>query len=183
MLKGTLFIGMSVGLVYLSRACLRAPRTHGFYRFFAWELILALVLVNVDVWFRDPFSTRQIISWLLLIASLFLVIQGAHLLHRIGRPDDTRHDDPALMGIERTTTLVETGVFKYIRHPIYTSGLSGAWGVFLKDPTWLGGTLTLAASVFLVTTAKIEEAECIRYFGPAYQRYIDHTKMFIPFLL
>ena len=182
MLRIVLFIGVSVGLVYLSRACLRAPRTHGFYRFFAWELLLVLVLVNVDVWFRNPFSAYQIISWLLLIASVFLVVHGAYLLHRIGRPGDKRHDDAALMGIERTTTLVKTGAFKYVRHPIYSSMLYGAWGVFFKDPSWLGGTLALAAILFLVITAKVEEAECIRFFGSAYRTYMEQTKMFVPFL-
>jgi protein-S-isoprenylcysteine O-methyltransferase Ste14 len=55
--------------------------------------------------------------------------------------------------------------------------------VFFKDPSWPGGILALGATVFLVITAKVEEAECIRFFGPAYQTYMEQTKMFIPFLL
>lgn len=181
-LKLVLFAGASAGLVYLSRVCLRSPRTHGFYRFFAWEVLLALVLLNADVWFRDPLSAHQIISWLLLMASVFMVVHGAVLLHKVGKPDQNRHDDTALMGIERTTMLVKAGAFKYVRHPIYSSMLYGAWGVFFKDPSWLGGTLALAGIVFLVITAKVEEAECIRFFGPAYRTYMKETTMFVPFL-
>jgi protein-S-isoprenylcysteine O-methyltransferase Ste14 len=42
--------------------------------------------------------------------------------------------------------------------------------------------LALAATLFLVATARIEEAEDVRFFGAAYQEYMKQTKMFIPFL-
>ncbi|MGD8793684.1 MAG: isoprenylcysteine carboxylmethyltransferase family protein, partial [Anaerolineae bacterium] len=72
------------GLIYVSRASLVVPRSHGFYRFFAWEAILGLALLNIDVWFLDPFSRHQLISWLLLMISAFLVIAGMRLLERMG---------------------------------------------------------------------------------------------------
>ena len=180
MLKLIVFAIASVGLVYLSRVSLRVPRSHGFYRFFAWESILALIMLNVENWFRDPFSIHQVVSWILLIVSTFLVVHGAYLLHVIGKPD-TKRDDSTIIGIERTTTLVTVGAYKYIRHPIYSSLLFLAWGVFFKNPSWLGGTLVLAATAFLVVTAMIEESENIRFFGSAYQAYMGKTKMFIPF--
>ncbi len=180
MLKLIVFAIASVGLVYLSRVSLRVPRSHGFHRFFAWESILALILLNVENWFRDPFSIHQVVSWILLIVSTFLVVHGAYLLHVIGKPDRKR-DDSTIIGIERTTTLVTVGAYKYIRHPIYSSLLFLAWGVFFKDPSWLGGTLVLTTTAFLVVTAMIEESENIRFFGSAYQAYMGKTKMFIPF--
>ncbi len=45
------FVVLSLVLVFISRSSLRAPRSHGFYRFFAWEFILALFLLNANVWF------------------------------------------------------------------------------------------------------------------------------------
>jgi protein-S-isoprenylcysteine O-methyltransferase Ste14 len=42
--------------------------------------------------------------------------------------------------------------------------------------------LALAATVFLVATARTDEAECIRFFGPSYQAYMKQTKMFLPFV-
>jgi protein-S-isoprenylcysteine O-methyltransferase Ste14 len=38
------------------------------------------------------------------------------------------------------------------------------------------------ATSFLVATARIEEAEDIRFFGSAYQAYMKRTRMFIPFV-
>ena len=65
---------------------------------------------------------------------------------------------------------------------MYSSLLFLAWGVFFKDLSWLSGVLALAATAFLVATAKMEESEDIRFFGAAYQTYIKQTKRFIPFL-
>jgi hypothetical protein len=55
MFKIMAFIVLTVGLIYISRGSLRAPRSHGFYRFFAWELIVALFLLNIDT--ASPRST------------------------------------------------------------------------------------------------------------------------------
>ena len=65
MLKLVAFTALSIGIVYISWGSLRAPRSHGFYRFFAWEFILAVFLLNVDTWFRTLFAWNQLISWFL----------------------------------------------------------------------------------------------------------------------
>lgn len=181
-LKIILFLVASAGLVWLSWLSLRNNRSHGFYRFFAFEVIVILILLNIDYWFYEPFSPHQIISWLLLIISLFLVIHGFQLLHKVGKPDSKRKDS-SLIGIEKTTELVTVGAYRYIRHPIYSSGLFGIWGVFFKHPSWLGFSLAAITTFFLTVTAKIEEAENISFFGDAYKSYMKKTKMFIPFVL
>jgi protein-S-isoprenylcysteine O-methyltransferase Ste14 len=179
--KLIIFIIASAGLVYVSRASLRAPRSHGFYRFFAWEGLVVLVLLNIECWFCNPLSLPQLISWLLLIVSLVPVIYGTYLLRRLGQPDNQRTDAP-LFEFEKTTTLVTAGLYKYIRHPLYSSLLFLGWGVFFKDVSWLGGGLALVITLFLVLTAKAEESENVRFFGAAYQDYIKQTRMFVPFV-
>ncbi len=179
--KIIVFLIASAGLFWVSRSSLRDLRSHGFYRFFAFEAIVILILLNIDYWFYEPFSIHQIISWLLLIISLFLVIHGFQLLHKVGKPDSKRKDS-SLIGIEKTTELVTIGAYRYIRHPIYSSGLYGVWGVFFKQPSWLGFSLAVIITFFLTVTAKIEEAENISFFGDAYKSYMKKTKMFIPFV-
>jgi len=171
--KLAIFVVASAGIVWFSWASLRDPRSHGFFRFFAFESILGLILLNLDYWFSAPFSARQIVSWLLLLASLFLAAHGFYLLRLVGKPKDT---------FENTTTLVRVGAYQYIRHPLYSSLLWLAWGVFLKAPSLLGGVLVLAASAFLIAAARVEEAENRRKFGDEYAAYMNTTKMFIPFL-
>jgi len=181
LLKLIIFLGATGGFIFLSWESLRNPRSHGFYRFFAFEAIVVLVLLNLNYWFYEPFSPHQIISWLLLIVSGFLVIHGFRLLHLVGKPKGER-DDPSLIGIEKTSELVTVGAYRYIRHPIYSSGLIGTWGVFFKHPSWVGFCLAVITTFAWTMTAKIEEAENIGFFGTAYQNYMKQTKMFIPFL-
>jgi protein-S-isoprenylcysteine O-methyltransferase Ste14 len=180
-LKILFFVAASLPLIFISRASLKKPGSHGFYRFFAWEVILALVLLNLDVWFVDPFAWHQLISWLLLLISIFLLIQGVSLLREFGQPDRGR-TDPDLLGFEKTTRLVTTGIYRYIRHPLYSSLLFLAWGTFFKDINLISGALGLISTVFLVATARADEVECIRYFGSEYEEYRKRTKMFIPYL-
>jgi protein-S-isoprenylcysteine O-methyltransferase Ste14 len=177
-LKIVVLVVVSLVLTVLTWRSLRSFRTHGLFRLFAWVTFVALVLVNIDYWFDDPFSLRQIASWLLLAICIAIVIYGAISLRR-GKPSGSR-DDPSLISIERTTQLVRTGAYRYIRHPIYSSFLFGAWGVFCKHYSLLSGLLALLTTFFAVVTAKIEEAENIKYFGDEYRDYVKQTKMFIP---
>lgn len=179
--KLIIFVLASIGITYVSRASLRHPRSHGFYRFFAWEAILALALLNIDHWFDDPFSPWQIISWLFLVVSLLLVIHGVQLLRLVGKPVKQRQDEN-LYEVEKTSQLVTVGAYRYIRHPMYSSLLFLAWGIFFKLPSLVGGILVVIATVFLVLTARIEEVENIRYFGDSYGEYMRKTKMFVPYL-
>jgi protein-S-isoprenylcysteine O-methyltransferase Ste14 len=176
------FIIISACLIYISRASLRGPRSHAFYRFFAWEFIVALCLLNLDVWFHNPASWHQLLSWFLLLISFIPFTFGVHSLTTKGRAVEHRHDDGQLLSFEKTTNLVTTGIYHYIRHPLYSSLLLLAWGIFFKSVTWPGALLVLAATWSLRATAKADEAECIRFFGAPYQAYMKRTKMFVPFL-
>lgn len=174
-ITGTLVIG------WVSRASLRSRQAHGFYRFFAWEGLLALFLLNLNSWFADPLSWHQLLSWLLLCLSLYLVVSSLTLLHRQGG-HDSRRSQPDLLELEKTAHLVTAGVYSLIRHPMYCSLLSLGWGIFFKQPGWLGLTLTLLVSFLLDRTARAEEAEDLLAFGEEYKQYMRRTRRFIPFV-
>ena len=176
-----LIVGTIV-IVWVSRSSLRDVQSHGYYRFFAWELILVLFVLNVNYWIIDPFSPTQIIAWSSLIISLVLIILGVRSFRRSGHIDQDR-DDPTLVGIEKTTELVTTGIYHYIRHPFYSSLLFLAWGIFFKHITWVSIVLAVIITILLVITAQREETEDIEFFGKKYQEYVEETKMFIPYIL
>lgn len=176
------FIVGTATLAWLSRKSLRSPGQHGFYRFFAWEAILGLIILNQKVWGTDPFSPHQITSWLLMLLSIFLVIQAYRLMSKHGQASLAR-DDGTLYQFEKTTQLVTTGIFGYIRHPMYTSLLALAWGAYFQNPNLLGTAIAAFASFCLLLTAKADEQECLAYFGPPYAAYMQRTRRFIPYLL
>ena len=86
-------------------------------------------------------------------------------------------------GMDETTLLVTKGIYRYIRHPLYTSLFLLAWGVFFKKP-WLPAVLlAIGASLFLFITAKFEEKLSLKKFGAEYAEYMKHTKMMVPFVV
>ncbi len=175
------FLAGTAFFVWVSRHSLLKPRSHGFYRFFAWESILVLVLLNFPVWTRDPFAPHQLVSWVLLLASIVLAIHAVRLLSGIGRPSEAR-GEAELLPFERTSTLVTTGAYHYIRHPMYAALLYLAWGAFLKDVSWPGALLVGCATIALFFTALRDEAECSQHFGAAYVDYMKTRKRFVPFV-
>ena len=174
------FLAGSAAIAFISRRSLRNVHSHGFYRFFAWEILFGMFLLNINGWFHDPWAWHQLISWILLILSVPQVLIGLGLLRRAGKQG---RDDPALLGLEKTSSLVTAGLYRYIRHPLYSSLLFLGWGLFFKSPSWLEAGLSLLCTFFLVITARIEEGENIAYFGDDYIEYMKHSKMFIPFIL
>jgi protein-S-isoprenylcysteine O-methyltransferase Ste14 len=182
MLRLTLFVAASALFLRLSWRSLRDARAHGFYRFFAFELLLALVLLNAPVWFHDPFCYRQWLSWALGLASIGLAVEGFQLLRVVGRPSpvDVRASN---LAFENTTTLVTTGLYRYIRHPMYASLLALAGCAYLKDPKNIVSLLfALGAAISLVATALIEERENLAFFGAPYGAYMERTRRFVPFV-
>lgn len=153
---------------------IKAGRYHGIYRFFSFQSILVLILLCAPVWFAFPWKWNQLISWAILIGAIPLPIYGFAALRTIGKPEGQ---------IENTTVLVTSGIYHYIRHPLYTSLILLGIGIFFKNIT---PTTAICATVnvwALVMTAKTEEGEMLKKFGDAYACYMKQTKRFIPFIV
>jgi protein-S-isoprenylcysteine O-methyltransferase Ste14 len=136
----------------------------------------------VKFWIDKPLAWNQLIAWTLLFASFIPLGFGVHFLRTRGKAVEKRESDPSLLAFEKTTQLVTSGIYKYIRHPLYCSLLLLTWGIFFKHITLTVVTLAVTATVFLVLTAKADEAECTRFFGSQYQDYMKRSKMFIPYV-
>ncbi len=166
---GTLFI-----ILFSWFLSIKYKRYHGIARFFAFESIFILVLLNYKVWFSEPFSIPQIISWLLLILSAYIAVAGYITLKRKGLPDNN---------FENTSVLVRSGLYHFIRHPLYLSVFMLGTGVMIKQMGILQLCLGTVNLVAIYITARIEEKEMIARFGDDYKEYMKETRMFIPFVL
>jgi protein-S-isoprenylcysteine O-methyltransferase Ste14 len=170
-----IFAAGSALIVWLSWAVsIRARRFHGIARFFAFESILALFLLNVRVWFHDPWSALHLLSWALLAGSLVLAIGSIRLYLKLAAPRGQ---------FENSTHLVESGIYRFIRHPMYGSLMLLGLGIFLKRVTELTSALAFVVVLALCLTALIEEGEMRARFGEEYTAYRRRTKRFIPFLV
>jgi len=180
--KVILFIAVSLPVIFISKQNLFEPRSHGFTRFFSMECILALFVINNEKWFNNPLSAKQIISWLLLVVSAWFVTEAVIRLKRASKPGIIRVDEK-LFRFEKTTELVTSGIYSYIRHPMYSSLLLLAWGIWLKQPLAATLPVALLASWLLWLTAKRDERECLAYFGERYSEYMTRSKRLIPFVI
>ncbi len=157
------------------------PRSHGFYRFLAFEAIWAIIVMNAQAWFVNVLAVKQLISWTLLFCSLLLALHAFYLFRVVGRPT-TRTPRPTHFRFEETATLVNVGAYRYIRHPMYASLLLLTWGAAFKTLSFFSILLALAAAGLLVLTARAEEFENLERFGEEYDQYMSRTKMFIPYM-
>jgi len=157
-------------------------RVHGFYRFFVFEALLAVFFINVPCWFKNPLSLQQIVSWIFLMTSFAAAVFSFYTFMKFGRPGE-RENNPYNFKFENTAQLVTEGIYKYIRHPMYSSLLFFLLGIFLKDISLCSTLVTIPGVLFTVLTAKTEERENMEYFGTPYSEYMKKTKMFVPFLL
>ena len=175
------FLG-TIFLIIVSNKSLRSFKVHGFYRFFVFEFTLTLIVLNIPYWFTNPFSVLQIISWLLLSVSILLVIQSFYFLSKYGG-SKKRIEYSTNFEFGNTISLVQEGIYRYIRHPMYGSLLFLTFGAMFKYISIITVSLAVLTLVFLIFTAKIEEKENIKYFGFDYEEYMKKTKMFIPFVI
>jgi protein-S-isoprenylcysteine O-methyltransferase Ste14 len=170
-----------------------------FYRFFAFEFIFLLILVNFGYWLKNPFTIFRIITWIIMVSSFVLAGYGIYYLLLLGKPQMSVDLEPnpnltksafykyiryplyayrILLSIETTTNLVISGIYKYIRHPLYSSLILLGAVTLIKNPSLLATSLFSVATVFLNATARIEEKENLLKFGQDYAVYMKRSKMF-----
>lgn len=110
----------------------------------------------------------QFLSVLALALGVFQTGAGAFLGLRqlTGRPDGS------------TPELVVNGLYRWVRHPLYTAGLVFIWATPLMSVNILA--LNLGLTLYILLGALHEEYRLGREFGEAYARYRRETAMLIP---
>jgi len=80
------------------------------------------------------------------------------------------------------STLITTGIYKLIRHPMYTSVTIMMLSFFVGTPTWIEGVLLISLIIVLTLKAKREESILLLKHSE-YSQYQRRTKLFIPYVL
>ena len=81
-------------------------------------------------------------------------------------------------GAQPSGRMVTDGLYRLVRHPLYSAGLLILW----LAPQMTVNRLVLIASltIYIVIGATFEERKLLREFGDAYAEYRSRTPMFIP---
>ncbi len=78
--------------------------------------------------------------------------------------------------------LIKTGVYKYIRHPIYSAIILEVVGYEIISNSWLFLFFLVASTTILCLHIENEEGLLLKYFGDEYINYKMETKKIIPFV-
>ncbi len=76
--------------------------------------------------------------------------------------------------------LVTSGLYRYVRHPLYTAGLLFIW--LIPEMTYNLLALNIGITAYVLLGALVEERKLLSEFGEAYAAYRRNTPMLIPFL-
>ena len=143
-----------------------------------WGLLLEVVGIGIMLqsrfWNVTAFSWRIVVAAVLFLLAAVLSWSATQALGKQLRFD-------AAIGVEHM--LVQSGPYRWIRHPIYCSMLCLLWGIgAIAAPLWL---FTAATVVFLTGTeirVRIEDRLLAERFGEAFADYQRSTKAYVPLI-
>lgn len=143
-------------------------------------LILAFSLVGPRGRFHVGLLTERFVPEALWIQGLGLAIATSGVLlacwsrHILGR------NWSSVVQLKQDHELIETGPYRYIRHPIYTGLLLAFIGSALKVGDLRG---PLAVAIVLASfwrKLRLEERWLTERFGSSYTEYMQRTKALVP---
>ena len=145
-----------------------------------WAVVLILPFFSI---FTDwlVFANYEIPSSLRTLGAIIfffslLVLWRSHL-------DLARNFSPGLF-IRNKHTLITTGIYRYIRHPMYLSFMLWSTGQALLIDNWLSGPLGLLAfALIYLFRVKREEQQLVERFGDEYELYQNKTGRVLPKLI
>ena len=111
-------------------------------------------------------------GYALFFAGLVLiVVAGLHL-------GDALTPSPAP---KESGSLRTSGLYRWVRHPIYSGVLLVGWGLGLRSQLWVGLALAAALTGWLTAKARYEEGLLTQRY-PEYDSYRATTPRFVPHL-
>jgi protein-S-isoprenylcysteine O-methyltransferase Ste14 len=138
---------------------------------FGMAIFFTLIIVGW-LWMGQQIKWLAYVGFALYIpAGLFVVPSFICLKHR-GTPKG---------GWEDTTKLVDTGVYKITRHPMYFGSALFTLGVVLIQQSIISIILGIIGIILFYITSKGEDKKLIAKFGDAYRKYMKKVP-FWPFL-
>lgn len=78
--------------------------------------------------------------------------------------------------------LVKTGLYAYVRHPLYFGTILMLVGAMVVFPTYSMMIFVLISLLYLPIGVKLEEQKLVKEFGEQYLSYQREVKMLFPFL-
>lgn len=148
-----------------------------------WFSVIPPVVFAMLVWkhtilpngFGDLTTLFPLLGYLGCVLILVGIVIRVVAVITLGRQFTTK------VAIIEKHEIIDTGIYKVIRHPAYTGLLLSLLGIGLVSGNLISlvalTVLPIASTIYRV---HIEEIALSRHFGTAYQAYMNRTKRLIP---
>lgn len=134
------------------------------------------ILYVFSTWFS--FFDYNLPKWL-GFPSTMLYCFGIWLFFR-AHSDLGKYWSPGLE-IKENHQLITTGVFKWVRHPMYAAFVAIAVAQVFMLQNWIVGPAFLILAIpFYLHRVQREERQLIRHFGDEYRFYVEETNALFP---
>jgi protein-S-isoprenylcysteine O-methyltransferase Ste14 len=117
-----------------------------------------------------PFSYIMRVGQLLSVILLFVAAFQTDLLSFVGLRQ--------LFQEEKTGRLIITGLYRYVRHPLYTFSLLILW--LSPNMSVNSFIVYLVLTIYVLVGIIFEERKLVREFGQEYEEYRSITPMLLP---
>jgi protein-S-isoprenylcysteine O-methyltransferase Ste14 len=146
-------------------------------------IIVNLALMWPTRWYQGTWLGMRFIPSVLWLASLGLLLAVAGLLFACWARSILGSNWSAVVQVKQDHELIESGPYRYVRHPIYTGLLLALAGTALLLGEWRAVLGFVIMFVSFWRKLRLEEAWLREYFGPAYGEYMQRVKAIVPGLL
>ena len=149
-----------------------------FYNFFSGITLVPVLAVPVLL----PGKSLYQLSGVWLAATTVIQILAAAIILTGMLQTDIWHFLGFRQLFERPTSvqtsMITHGLYRYMRHPLYTGGLFFIWFTPIMTTSLLA--FNLAATLYLYIGSLFEERRLVVEFGQAYQEYQQEVPRFLP---
>lgn len=148
-------------------------------------VLLVIAPLFFGTLFFLPFADRrsigvmmagQVIRWLGLVLSVLGLVLTSWARAALGRMYSGQ------VTIQESHQLIKTGLYRYVRHPIYLGMLCFALGLSFLFRSWIGLVVMIPIVGGLLLRIKDEEGILHKEFGSEWEAYCKRSWRFIPYL-
>jgi protein-S-isoprenylcysteine O-methyltransferase Ste14 len=135
-------------------------------------IFFSIIVLGSMIWEGGDILPLVYIGFALYVPAAAFVISSFISLKHKGKPES---------GWEPTTVLIDSGVFRIVRHPLYLGSAIFTLGLILIFQSIPSAILGLIAILCFWMASKKEDAFNIEKFGDAYKKYMKKVPMWNAF--
>lgn len=158
------------------------PLLFVYYRILYNLIAIGGLLLLAYYSFLDTHFLKRQTSWM-QVAGVFFIVLGVLMLGVAFASFNVKE----FLGLEKPeyapeAKLVTEGVYRYVRHPLYTGVFLLLPGVILLRPTLSILLFVLITAIYIEIGSRLEEQKLIGIFGDDYIKYSKSVKRYFPFI-